>query len=185
MLVLPKVRNFIWKMIKNGLPTNGNRCYRHIANDVSCEMCYAVREDCYPAIMECPHAKSLRGVMREMLAMILWRAWTIRNKVTRVGEALSIDGLVQYLMNLAKELQAAGRKERVTEPTMRMRSAGCQAHVRGDTCWSPPPQAAIKINVDGAFNQATREAALGVIVRDHEGQPQVMVWRLLHHCRGG
>jgi hypothetical protein len=119
----------------------------------------------------------------ENLAMILWRAWTIRNKVTRAGEALSIDGLVQYLTNLAKELQAAGGKERVTEPTMRTRPAGCQAHGRGDACWSPPPQAAIKINVDGAFNQATGEAALGVIVRDHEGQPHVMVWRLLHHCR--
>jgi hypothetical protein len=38
MPVLPKVRNFIWKMIKNGLPTNGNRCYRHIMNDALCEM---------------------------------------------------------------------------------------------------------------------------------------------------
>jgi hypothetical protein len=27
----------------------------------------------------------------EKLALILWRAWTVRNKVTRAGEALSID----------------------------------------------------------------------------------------------
>jgi hypothetical protein len=27
--VIPKVRNFLWKLIKNGLPTNANRRYRH------------------------------------------------------------------------------------------------------------------------------------------------------------
>jgi hypothetical protein len=39
MPVLPKVRNFIWKMVRNGLPTNENRCYIHIAEDASCELC--------------------------------------------------------------------------------------------------------------------------------------------------
>jgi hypothetical protein len=64
--VLPKVHNFIWKMLKNRLPTNANRHYRHIATDASCEMCSASREDCYHATMECPHAKTLREVMREV-----------------------------------------------------------------------------------------------------------------------
>jgi hypothetical protein len=36
--VLPKVRNFLWKLIKNGLPTNANRRYRHITEDATCEM---------------------------------------------------------------------------------------------------------------------------------------------------
>jgi hypothetical protein len=40
LLVLPKVRNFIWKMIKNGLSANGNCCYRHLMDDASCEMFY-------------------------------------------------------------------------------------------------------------------------------------------------
>jgi hypothetical protein len=66
LLMLPKVRNFIWKMIKNGLPTNGNRCYRHLTDDASCEMCYNRKEDYYHAVMECPHAKALRNAMREV-----------------------------------------------------------------------------------------------------------------------
>jgi hypothetical protein len=36
---------------------------------------------------------------------------------------------------------------------------------------------------DAAFNQATGNAAIGIIARDHEGQPRIMAWRVLHHCR--
>jgi hypothetical protein len=50
---------------------------------------------------------------------------------------------------------------------------------------TPPPPArnVIKINVDGAFNPSTGAVAIGVIARNHEGNPHVMVWRLLFHCR--
>jgi hypothetical protein len=113
LLTLPNVRNFIWKLIKNGLPTNANRCYRHLTVDASCELCSAMYEDCYHAVVQCLHAKVLRDAMREVwrlpveellrntgpewlltvleagkmeemanLAMVLWRAWTVRNKVT-------------------------------------------------------------------------------------------------------
>jgi hypothetical protein len=47
----PKVRNFIWKLIKNGLPTNANCRYRHIIVDASCELCGATCEDCYHAVV--------------------------------------------------------------------------------------------------------------------------------------
>jgi hypothetical protein len=67
--VLPKVRNFIWKLIKNGLSTNANRQYRHLTDDASCEMYCAGREDCYHAVMEWPHAKALRDVMREVWSL--------------------------------------------------------------------------------------------------------------------
>jgi hypothetical protein len=133
--VLPKVCNFIWKMVRNGLPTNENRCHRHIAHDASCELCYYSCEDCYHAVTNFPHAKGLRMAMREFwdlpleesihntdpewflvlldlwkleedgnLAMILWRAWSVRNKVTRAGEPLLVDASVEYLKRLEQEL---------------------------------------------------------------------------------
>jgi hypothetical protein len=49
----PKVRNFLWKLIKNGLPTNENHSYKHITNDESCEMCRHWKEDGYHAVMMC------------------------------------------------------------------------------------------------------------------------------------
>jgi hypothetical protein len=111
--VLSKIRNFVWKMIKNGLPTNANMHYRHITVDASCELCSKMNEHCYHAVMGCPHVVALREAMREVwcmpskemlrdtgpewflavlessskeevshLAMVLWRSWTIKNKVT-------------------------------------------------------------------------------------------------------
>jgi hypothetical protein len=38
------------------------------------------------------------------LALIMWCAWSVRNKVTRAGEALSIDNSVDFLTSLANQL---------------------------------------------------------------------------------
>jgi hypothetical protein len=40
------------------------------------------------------------------LALVLWRAWSVRNKVTRAGERLSIDDSVEFLIRLLGELDA-------------------------------------------------------------------------------
>jgi hypothetical protein len=64
MPVLPKVHNFIWKMVRNGLPMNENRRYRHIVDDASCKLCYYRCEDGFHAIMDCPHARVLQMAMR-------------------------------------------------------------------------------------------------------------------------
>jgi hypothetical protein len=126
---LPKVRVFLWKLINNGLPTNANRCYHHIVDDGACEMCRHWQEDCFHAVVDCPHARALRLAMRERwclppeeklrnvgpewflvlldlykpnvmasLDLVLWRAWSVRNKVTRAGERLSIDDSVAFLL---------------------------------------------------------------------------------------
>jgi hypothetical protein len=39
------------------------------------------------------------------LAMILWRAWSVRNKVTRAGEVLSIEDSVQFLQLFMAQYQ--------------------------------------------------------------------------------
>jgi hypothetical protein len=55
--ILPKVCNFIWKVSRNGLPTNANRRYRHIAEWASCHICDAECEDydaCPPEAVDAP-----------------------------------------------------------------------------------------------------------------------------------
>lgn len=60
-----KVRVFGWKVIKNGLPTRGNRCYRHLDQASVCEVCGVEPEDAFHAIITCPHATGLRHAMRD------------------------------------------------------------------------------------------------------------------------
>jgi hypothetical protein len=205
----PKVRNFMWKFIKIGLPTNANRRFRHLSADGACEMCLHVNEDGYHAVMDCPHARGLRYDMRRvwclppeerlhdegpecflvlldscrkeevaLLAMIMWRAWSVRNKVARAGEVLSIDDSVDFLQRFMAQYQLAH------EPRARVgEDQTCVRPGLSSLNWNPPARDTIKINVDGAFNPSTGGAAVGVIARDHEGSPHVMAWRLLFHCR--
>jgi hypothetical protein len=39
------------------------------------------------------------------------------------------------------------------------------------------------VNVDATFNLSIEEAAVGIIARDHEGQPHFMEWKLVGCCR--
>lgn len=47
----------------------------------------------------------------------------------------------------------------------------------------PPPQDTLKINVDAAFNHLNGEAALGVVIRDWEGNLKLTGWRAILNCR--
>jgi len=49
--------------------------------------------------------------------------------------------------------------------------------------WLPPEAGTLKIHVDGAFFPESGRAAVGVIIRDHEGHTKLSAWRLLVHCR--
>jgi hypothetical protein len=64
-----KVTVFAWKVIRNGLPTNANKNYRHIAQDSCCELCGFPTEDCFHAVITCPHAVALRYELRKQVAL--------------------------------------------------------------------------------------------------------------------
>jgi ribonuclease HI len=35
----------------------------------------------------------------------------------------------------------------------------------------------VKVNVDGAFNQLTGRAGIGIIIRDSSGKPDLCAWK--------
>jgi len=59
-----KVKVFAWKVANNGIPTQANKCYRHLSQLESCELCGSQREDCFHACVKCPHAVARRHAMR-------------------------------------------------------------------------------------------------------------------------
>jgi hypothetical protein len=64
-----KVRVFAWKVVRNGLPTRVNKKHRHLDQDSSCLLCGSSEEDCFHALIVCPHAKALRSGLRNHLKL--------------------------------------------------------------------------------------------------------------------
>jgi hypothetical protein len=84
-------------------------------------------------------------------------------------------------MKLEKNLREVGGQELMNGVGSRVQGNNeGRRHERNESCWHQPDQAAIKVNVDAAFNQIAGEAALGIIARDHVVQPHIMVWWVVH-----
>jgi hypothetical protein len=64
-----KVKVFAWKVVRNGLPTRLNKKYRHLEQESSCLLCGHPEEDCFHAVITCPHARALRKELRKHLAL--------------------------------------------------------------------------------------------------------------------
>jgi hypothetical protein len=64
-----KVRVFAWKMVRNGLPTRLNKKYRHLEHESSCLLCGHPEEDCFHAVITCPHARALREELHKHIAL--------------------------------------------------------------------------------------------------------------------
>jgi ribonuclease HI len=94
-----------------------------------------------------------------------------------------IEASVDYLRQLGKELLATREEMGGRHNSRCNRGPVRPAQNEPDSYWVPPEHGTIKINVDGAFNPASGEAAVGAIARDHDGNPLVMVWKTLYDCR--
>ncbi|GJN40248.1 hypothetical protein PR202_gb29435 [Eleusine coracana subsp. coracana] len=128
------------------------------------------------------------GEIMANLLMILWRFWSVRNGVLQAGDTISIAGSAEFL----KRYMSALLQVRQCDDGLQKKGKAClfqAGKVEGrsrppeDKRWVPPRNQMLKINVDGAFNEQTWEAAVGVIIRDTHGAPYLAAWRILYHCR--
>ncbi len=53
-----KIQVFMWRTLKDSLPTKLNLKRRHVVEDPVCEMCAAPTEDILHALWDCPQAKT-------------------------------------------------------------------------------------------------------------------------------
>jgi hypothetical protein len=117
------------------------------------------------------------------LAMIMWRTWSVRNKVTRAREALSIDDSVIYLERLGQEMEGIKTSAGLGHNSSNHERPCRPMQGSLGSLWVPPPLATMKINVEGAFNPMTGEATVGMIAIDHGSNPHIMPWSLILNCR--
>lgn len=50
--------------------------------------------------------------------------------------------------------------------------------------WTTPQDGWLKANVDGAFDDGSGEAGVGVVIRNHKGEVQFTTWKFIEHGMG-
>jgi hypothetical protein len=121
---------------------------------------------------------------KEVTKLVLWRAWTVHNKITHDPGPPVLSDSIFFLLDLrdscfqVKLKEAAGPQKGKQPCSLSDNRAGA-THQQ---TWEPPPAKWIKINVDGSFVASTGAAGVGVIARDHKGSVIFTAWRTLNHC---
>lgn len=123
--------------------------------------------------------------------LILWHIWTERNENVHRDKNFEVEDIIKRVNSQLRNLV-------LTKLIGQDQWKGCcpMLDVVIDTCggarkrkvgrveWRPPDPLWVKLNVDGAFIQATQNAGGGGIVRNHEGEILV-AFATGFKCRSG
>jgi len=128
---------------------------------------------------------------RDLVRLLFWRAWSIRNNIVHNLGPISIESSVHFLLSYQATLvdvqQNNVQDTKGKRPTCETSENSTQRSktVMGKSklhTWIPPRMGWAKINVDGAFVEQTGEAGVGILARDHSGSVCFSAWRVLFHC---
>ncbi|KAH9696063.1 putative reverse transcriptase/RNA-dependent DNA polymerase [Citrus sinensis] len=190
-LELPeKIKIFMWRAIKNILPTTENLWKRKCLPEPTCPRCHKSVETISHALFECKAARKTwnlapstfelqnvpgqdifsyaqnlcsnsRRNKAELMIMYCWAIWFARNKL--IFERKKIEPMV-----------SAAKAESVLEAYQRVRKTGT-LHIRNtreesQQRWSPPPTNVLKLNVDATTNSKDQKVGLGAVLRDSNGR---------------
>ena len=128
---------------------------------------------------------------REMIRMLIWRAWKVHNNIVHQSGQFSISDSVNFYIRYIhccrsdKKIKALMQKENggltLGKKPQNEQRESILVH-DNNIFWNPPTDGWIKINVDGACVEQTGEAGIGVVARDHKGGVLFTAWRVLFRC---
>ena len=166
-VVQNKVRNFLWRAVKNSIPSKSNLVHRRVLGEDICDHCKAGSEDVIHALWLCPHLdlvwnsnpswnfQSLKqfqnckelvqhvikeGKDPDFLATTVWTIWYRRNAIRASNKSHLINQVIPAVLpTQASFLRAIPPKP--PDPTIRVPSS---------FRWNPPQYSHLKVNFDGA-----------------------------------
>ncbi|XP_058222364.1 uncharacterized protein LOC131332256 [Rhododendron vialii] len=147
---IPKVRNFIWRVIRNWVACKDNLCKRKCAHSPLCPICELEQESVEHVLFRCAWTE------------VCWAIWKARNDCIFNGVMPQPERTIDQAKRANFDyLQASFEdvKERATNPNRIVK-------------WSPPPPSFIKFNCDGAFSSSRSLAIFGCLARDCGGRMQ-------------
>jgi ribonuclease HI len=141
--------------------------------------------------------------MHQRILLTLWRSWHLRNDIVHAKGKATIDQSVRFLISYTETLNASTNfslgtqgntvsenqaeykgKNQVTDMGQNSWGKTGEHTTSSSLCrWNPPPIGWLKTNVDGSFVPETGAAAVGAVIRDHNGETLVAAGKVLKHCR--
>jgi hypothetical protein len=118
---------------------------------------------------------STRSDERCKIIFLLWRAWHHRNNIVHGDGKASVTASAQFIVNYQRSFSAIHSKlpsGEITEPEGSPELSG----------WAAPREGAFKANVDAGWDAASKNAGLGIVIRDHLGSVLFTEWRFIPYC---
>jgi ribonuclease HI len=188
--VVPKIKQFMWRLAHNSLPLKMNIKRRGIECNTLCVCCGRLDEDGAHLFLKCKEVKkawkligleeqcdrmsaysTAESVVQEILGLkdtarilaccMLWRWWIGRNNLNSEGKKLSVESVVGQARYWAAE------STQYCNANRKGSSSSCTTMRQSQ--WIPPDGDRLKINCDGAFAAETSTGGWGFVIRDHDG----------------
>jgi hypothetical protein len=122
--------------------------------------------------------------MRSKVIFLLWRVWHHRNNVVHGDGKATISSSVSYLSNyvaafaVPKPVTGDRKGKMLAHPGR----ADVSANITSVSNWHPPMEGHYKVNVDAGWDHHSKEAGLGVVIRDHMGKAILAESKFVQHC---
>ncbi|KAH9679641.1 putative reverse transcriptase/RNA-dependent DNA polymerase [Citrus sinensis] len=185
-----KIKIFMWRAVKNLLPTASNLWRRKIVGSPICRRCGVKNEDVIHALLDCKVAKKVwrnagcaeeieKLVQQDLMAVLVeiqrkkgkkelelivvlcWTIWYSRNLFIFENKREDSQlSIARAEANLDSFRRLKKPSSKILEKQQRNRKQ----------VWNPPPSGWFKINVDAAVNVKDQIAGLGVIIRNSNGE---------------
>ncbi|XP_065619595.1 putative ribonuclease H protein At1g65750 [Quercus suber] len=171
-----KIKNFLWRVCSNALPTKENLKKRKIIEDARCSACLSEQESTFHAIWDCekishvwapcfswvrtehPQIHDIQELINmlgqqvqklELFGVVAWFIWNHRNRLRLNEKGLSSEKIFEVAKIYLSDYQ-----EKCPTPRMKL--------PKGNFKWQPPEDGMYKTNYDGAVFTESGEAGIGV-----------------------
>ena len=182
----PKIRNFLWRAIKDTIPTKANLKRRRVIPTDCCDHCFNTSKNTLHALWSCPslsqvwlHDQSWRNChsrtferFRDLVEFIIedgldlssfattaWMIWHRRNALRTTSKPFP----TQQVLPEVRAVRAAYVRSIPPKPP----HPPSRAPER--IIWKPPPWPRHKVNFDGAVFREDDSAGVGAVIRDEKG----------------
>ena len=182
----PKIRMFVWRLMKGIVPTKVALKRKYVDTDLVCSFCGEEAEEDLHLFKLCSitsvfwavGALGLKAVrvdatyMREwimnvmdaldepqrgMFFVYLWVIWTERNNLVWKDGFFSSVNAVQWAAKLMEDYHKA------KPPSVKQKR-------QGEVKWQCSPSGCLKVNFDGSYRADHDDGGVGVVIRDSNGQ---------------